>query len=328
MQARQLVFPDKGRCEIEAIDINEKLEDEQVLVKNAVSLVSAGTELAMFTRTHRGFDEPDFGYAKYPFRPGYAAVGEVLAVGDGIESVRERDMVVHSGFHATHGVITEDQCAKLPHDITPKRAAFYRLAIVSITAPLLAPAVLGESAVIVGAGIVGNLCAQLYRSAGAGTVAVADLMPRRLNKAVENGIDLIFNTEEKPLKEWAEDLGPRGAELVIEAVGIPATIEMSLKAVAPKGRVVLLGSPRVNMEVDPYFDIHVKGVQLIGAHGHCVSSEDRQRTEPYLLNMLARNQLKVDNLITQEMPFENALEAFEGLRDKKDEYLGVILTYT
>ena len=84
MEIQRLVFPSKDRCEIETLTVPDDIGPSDVLVRNRLSLISAGTELAMFTRTHRGFDEPEFSYAKYPFYPGYAAVGEVLAVGDGV----------------------------------------------------------------------------------------------------------------------------------------------------------------------------------------------------------------------------------------------------
>ncbi|HYF48597.1 MAG TPA: hypothetical protein VEJ63_04290, partial [Planctomycetota bacterium] len=78
MKIQRLVFPDKGRCEIEDITLDERRDDSELLLKTRVSLISAGTELAMFTRSHRGFDDPNNRYAKYPFPPGYLNVAEVV----------------------------------------------------------------------------------------------------------------------------------------------------------------------------------------------------------------------------------------------------------
>ena len=69
MKTQQLVFPDKLKCEVEEVEINEDLGPDEVLVRNSTSLISAGTELAMYARTHRGFDVPEFTYASYPFIP-------------------------------------------------------------------------------------------------------------------------------------------------------------------------------------------------------------------------------------------------------------------
>jgi 2-desacetyl-2-hydroxyethyl bacteriochlorophyllide A dehydrogenase len=325
MQARRLVFPDRNKCEVETFELADSPGAGQVLVQNRVTLVSAGTELAMFTRSHRGFDEPDFGYAKYPFRPGYAAVGEVLQVGEGVADIREGDRVFHAGHHATHALT--GGARKLPGDLSDERAAFQALTSISMSAPRLAPVRLGENVVVVGMGLVGNLCAQLCKLAGAAVVAGADLSAARLAKALDCGIDRAFNLGEKPLAEWAAELGPAGAELVIEAVGIPPTIDACMKAVADNGRVVLLGSPRLNMEFDPYFDIHRKAMRIIGAHGRGVDAATRERDVPFICSLLASGRVRVDSLVTHQMPFAEGLAAFEGLRDRKDEYLGVLLRY-
>ena len=84
MEFQGLVFPQKDTCVAENLAIPDELGPSEVLIRNRLSLISAGTELAMFMQTHRGFTEPDFGYASYPFRPGYAVVGEVVAKGAGL----------------------------------------------------------------------------------------------------------------------------------------------------------------------------------------------------------------------------------------------------
>src|SRR5437868_617591 len=99
MKVQRLFFPDKGRCEVEELQLDEKLGSGEVLLKTRTSLISAGTELAMFTRSHRGFDEPDFGYAKYPFKAGYLAVSEVIA---SASDIKVGTRVFSPGFHATY----------------------------------------------------------------------------------------------------------------------------------------------------------------------------------------------------------------------------------
>lgn len=323
MKIQRLVFPDKGRCEVEEVQLDEKLEPNQALLKTKVTLISAGTELAMFTRSHRGFDEPNFGYAKYPFKPGYLAVCEVVASNGGIKP----GTLVNSWTpHATFVKESIDSLVPVPDGLNPEHAAFLGLAGVSMTSIRMAPAVAGAHVVVIGMGIVGNLCAQLYGITGAGVVAGTDLSEKRLAKASACGIGKVFCTANKPLVECVKELGPRGAEWVIEAVGNSRTIADALKAVADRGKVVLLGSPRTKMEIDPYFDIHVKGISIIGAHGRNVA--DTKRADSFLLlEWIRSGKLRVAPLITQHMPMAEGLKGFEGLRDKTDEFLGVILTY-
>lgn len=325
MKIQRLVFLDKHRCEVEDAELNEALAPGEVLLKTRRTLVSAGTELAMFTRAHRGFDEPDFGYAKYPFKPGYSAVCDVVASnGDVPQGAR----VFSSTLHATYAKSAAQDVIPLPEGLSDDHGTFFGLLQIAMTSPRLAPAKVGEQVVVFGLGIVGNLSAQLYVQSGAGLVAGVDLAETRLNKALACGIHKAFNVSQKPVQDWvAQELGARGAELVVEAIGTSRTIADALKIVADRGLVVLLGSPRSKMEIDPYFDIHRKGIAVIGAHGRNVDAATKRRDQPLLLNWLRNEKIRVAPLITQHMPFTEGLKAYEGLRDKTNDFLGVMLTY-
>ena len=115
--------------------------------------------------------------------------------------------------------------------------------------------------------------------------------------------------------------------MVVEAVGSGKTIDLAIKAAADHGRVVLLGSPRDKLELDPYFDIHRTGVHLIGAHAGTVDAATRERDIPLLWSLLAKVRINVEPLITHVLPYTEGQTAYEGLRDRKDEYLGVLLDY-
>lgn len=322
-----LVFPGKDRCVTEALTIPEELGPGDVLVRNRFSLISAGTELAMFMRTHRGFDEPDFGYAKYPFRPGYAAIGEVLAVGDGVTDLAPGARVFHRSRHATHALHSHDVVLPVPEGVPDTHAPFLAMLQIAMSAPRQAPVYFGENVLVMGMGLVGNLCAQLCALAGAGRVAGADLAAPRLRQAQACGVELAFNLSEKPLAGWLPELGPRGANYVVEAVGSGATIDIAIKAAAAHGRVVLLGSPRDKFVLDPYFDVHRTGVRLIGAHASTVADATRDQDMPFLWSLLASGRISVDPLITHVLPYTEGQKAYDGLRDKKDEFLGVLLEY-
>ena len=327
MKTQALVFPERDRCVTEAATLPDAPGPGEVLVRNRLSLISAGTELAMFTQTHRGFAEPDFGYASYPFRPGYAAVGEALAVGDGVSDVTPGTRVFNRKRHASHTLANRDDLLPVPEGVPDAHAPFYAMLQIAMSAPRQAPVTFGENALVLGMGLVGNLCAQLCRLAGAGQVAAADLAAPRLAQARACGVDVAFDLSEKPLADWLPELGPRGANYVVEAVGSGPTIDLALKAAARHGRVVLLGSPRDKLELDPYFDVHRTGVRLIGAHASTVDAATRERDIPFLWSLLASGRINVEPLITHVLPYTEAQTAYEGLRDRKDEYLGVLLEY-
>ena len=327
MEIQRLVFPGKDRCVVETATLPDAPGPGEVLIQNRLSLISAGTELAMFTRTHRGFDEADFGYAKYPFYPGYAACGEVLAVGAGVDDLAPGERVFHRGRHATYALLSRDAVQPAPADVPDSCVPFYAMLQIAMSAPRQAPVSFGENALVLGMGLVGNLCAQLCAAAGAGQVAAADLAAVRLGQALACGIDLAFDLSEKPLADWLPELGPRGANYVVEAVGSGPTIDLALKAAANHARVVLLGSPRDKLEFDPYFDVHRTGLRVIGAHASTVDAATRERDVPFLWSLLASGRVNVEPLITHTLPYTEGQRAYDGLRDRKDEYLGVLLEY-
>ncbi|MDE2932222.1 MAG: zinc-binding alcohol dehydrogenase [Chloroflexota bacterium] len=327
MKIQSLVFPGKDQCLVEATTIPDNPGTGEVLIRNRLSLISAGTELAMFTETHRGFAEADFSYASYPFRPGYAVVGEVVAAGDGVSDLAPGTRVFHRSRHATHALLSHDVVLPVPEGVPDSHVPFIAMLQIAMSAPRQAPVYFGENVLVIGMGLVGNLCAQLCASAGAGRVAAADLAAPRLAQALACGADVVFDLSEKPLADWLPEFGPRGANYVVEAVGSGPTIDLALKAAARHGRVVLLGSPRDKLELDPYFDIHRTGVHVIGAHASTVDAATREQDMPFLWSLLATGRINVEPLISHVLPYTEGQKAYEGLRDRKDEFLGVLLEY-
>jgi len=327
MDVQSLVFSEKDRCLVETSTIPDDPGPGEALIQNRLSLISAGTELAMFTETHRGFEEPDFAYAKFPFRPGYAAIGEVLAVGEGVTDLAPGARVFHRSRHATHALLGHDVVLPVPEGVADTHAPFLAMLQIAMSAPRQAPVTFGENVLVIGMGLVGNLCAQLSALAGAGQVAAADLAVPRLRQAQECGVALVFNLSEKPMAEWLPVFGARGANLVVEAVGSGPTIDLAIKAAARHVRGVLLGSPRDKLELDPYFDVHRTGVRLIGAHASTVDAATLEQDIPFLWTLLADGRINIEPLITHVLPYTDAQQAYEGLRDRKDEFLGVLLEY-
>src|SRR5262249_42890779 len=94
MRAERLAFTDVGRWDVEQCDVPDgALGPHEVIASSRLSLLSPGTELAIFTRHHRGFEVPDH-WARYPWFPGYATVAEVTAAGEK-SRVREGSLVFH-----------------------------------------------------------------------------------------------------------------------------------------------------------------------------------------------------------------------------------------
>jgi 2-desacetyl-2-hydroxyethyl bacteriochlorophyllide A dehydrogenase len=314
MQVRALVFTDQGVCEVAQHDLPTELGSREVLIRNRLGLISPGTELAMFCRTHPGF-EVEGHWARYPYYPGYCSVGVVEAVGDRVDGIALGDRVVHQANHSTHTRQPASAVIRVGDALSDERAVFLKLLGIALTPQLLAPLRFGESALVVGLGLVGNLAAQLCREAGAFPLAGVDRSRARVALAERCGL---------PATESTDGLN---ASYVVEAVGLAAALRAALDAVDPDGRVIVLSSPREKLEIDPYFDIHHRGVQLVGAHEWRRTREQRAGHDAFLEHLLATGRVHVDPLVTHRVPFAEAQRAYEGLRDEPDRWLGVLLEY-
>ncbi len=232
MHVDALVFGAPHTCEVASYDLPTELGPHEVLIRNRLGLISPGTELAMFCRTHRGFDVEGH-WARYPYYPGYCNVGVVEAAGAKVDTDRlaPGTRVLHQANHSS--ATRQPAAAVVPiGDLADERVVFLKLLGIALTPQLLAPVRFGEAAIVIGLGLVGNLAAQLCREAGAYPVIALDPATPRVGWARACGIDARTRA------------GGVTAPYVIEAVGLAAALRTGFDAVDPDGRLVILSSPR------------------------------------------------------------------------------------
>ncbi len=257
MKAKRLVFTGKLRVEVEEVEIADAPGPGEVLVENLYGLISPGTELAMFMETHAGFPIQDFGYAKYPFRPGYASVSRAVLVGKDVKGVREGDVLFTRSNHASHALIpAQRQRLKVPDGVPPEHAPFATMAHIALTSVRLSEMRLGQTVAVFGQGLIGNFAAQLMRCAGARRVIGIDTVPERLRTSAQCGIDVQVNPAEGDVRKRIDALtGGKGCQIVVEATGSPQVAPEAIRMAAQMGKVVLLGSPRGSAEISLYFGL-------------------------------------------------------------------------
>lgn len=173
MQARVVVFPEPLKAVVAGEPLREPGPGE-ALVEALFSLVSTGTELTAYT----GSFPPASAwaqYVKYPFKPGYSSVGRVIEVGSGVEGFEVGSVVAAPAPHADRYVWRAGDLVKVPPGVSLEEAAFHTLAAGVMHAVRLAGVKLGESVVVVGAGLLGQLAVLFSRLAGAYPVIAADL---------------------------------------------------------------------------------------------------------------------------------------------------------
>ncbi|MCS7046040.1 MAG: alcohol dehydrogenase catalytic domain-containing protein, partial [Gemmataceae bacterium] len=125
MQVRQAVIVEPYRVAVRTVELPPPAPN-QILVETAVSAVSPGTELAVYTGTHQWLRDPNLPDWKFPFRAGYSAAGTVLAVGSEITFCRPGDRVSYPGNHASHELLTvgheRGRVWKLPPELDFEKA--------------------------------------------------------------------------------------------------------------------------------------------------------------------------------------------------------------
>jgi threonine dehydrogenase-like Zn-dependent dehydrogenase len=332
VRAKRLLFPAINRTAWEEFSVPEPPEPHSVVARAICSLVSPGTELAIYTGTHMGYSLPNPPFPLMPHRPGYAMVGEVAALGSAVQRLEVGQRVLMEAGHGTMAVADTRTHAAIPVPATvpSTRAPLARLAGIAFTALRVAPPQLGDRVVVLGLGLVGLLTGQLFRLAGARPVVGMDRLPERLKLAEACGIAPADASHEEPAAAVQRVLGPAGADIVIEATGSPTLVPVGLEAARRGGTVVLLGSTRGAVTLDAYSLLHRKAVRLIGGHETALPFQGdhpwpRLRNLALALDVMAAGELRTDGMITDELTMEQGLVAHDLLRDRPEAHLGVVI---
>lgn len=337
MKRRVVCFSEKEKVILLEEDFSEDIRDDEVLIETLKTLISPGTELALYTGTHVGFKDPKNLWAKYPHYPGYISIGRVTKTGKNVSELKEGDLVLSSLNHCSHGRLkfSDPLLIKLPQNIDLDIILFARLAAISMIAPLLADYNIGDNVAVIGLGLIGNLCSQLFQLSGA-CVYATELVPYRIRIAQTAGIERALEGGETPkVKSLLQEVtNGSGVDIVVEATGIPELVNQALELVNSFGQVILLGSTRGLVNIDAYTNIHRKGITVKGAHANVLDSVkitgELNGMRKYILRMIdliLSNRLKIRPLITHRIIPEEIESAYRWLLNKENEALGIIINW-
>jgi threonine dehydrogenase-like Zn-dependent dehydrogenase len=308
----------------------------EVIVKNRLSHLSAGTELACIAGLEDWF--------KLPATPGYTAIGEVAEKGAAVPGLEVGDRVYTFGPHAEYFKIdTADRwhgiCLKLPEGIKEEDAAFAHMASIAFTAIRAAHIELGDTVAVAGLGAIGNLAAQLAQLHGAEVLGL-DISPARLEIAQRCGIRQVANSQGRSIPELVQALQGGGVEVFIEATGLPQVAEAGAAALALYGQLILLGSPRRPYQADltsflqrihlwSHGAITVKGALefTVPTHRTEFVKHSIERNSEIILRLIRDGRLKISPLRSHLLHPSQAQQAYDGLREQPDVYFGVVFDW-
>jgi len=338
MKALNIIIPDKLKIELQKEEIDETIvQDNEIIIKNIYSVISAGTELANYTAKDKGV------YIKgswnaYPYSPGYGAIGEVINVGKNFPDLKKGDKIFYIGKHRSIERYTGKFWVKPYKELNLIEATFLRMGMISITGLNIANFNINNTVVIIGLGVVGNITAQLFKIAGCNVIGI-DIINKRLEIAEECGISHLCSLQGKETIKFILDLTKgKGADIVIDAVGEASICEYAINMVKKYGEFILLGTPRgdYNTNITPFLQkIHLDWVTVKGALEWCVPFYPVEGFKYSLYSnyitlceLVLNNKLKIKPLISHIIPATEIEKAYEGLLNKKDEYIGVILDWS
>jgi L-iditol 2-dehydrogenase len=280
-----------------------------------------------------------------PLVMGHEAAGEVVATGAAVVDLTPGDRVtfdstVYCGrcFHCTrgevnlcdrrevlgvspgpyrrHGAFAEYVAVprrimyRLPDSLSYEQAALIEAVSVAVHAVGLTPIRLGDTAVVVGSGMIGLLALQAAKLAGCSRVIVIDPDDTRLKLAREMGATETINPKQAKTPEGV-------ADVAIECVGATEPIRTAIATVRKGGAVTLVGN------VAPEVNIHLQSVvtRQIRLQGSCASNGEY----PACIELMASGAIKVDSLISAVAPLQEGASWFDRLYRREPGLMKVIL---
>lgn len=263
------IMTDIGKMDYTLRDIPVPKDDEALVKVEYVGI--CGSDLHYYEHGAIG----DF-VVKPPFVLGHEAGGTVVAVGQNVKHLKPGDRVAlepgrtcgHCEFCKTgrynlcpdveffatppvDGVFQEYAvheaalCFKLPDNVSTMEGALIEPLAVGFHAANQGGAHIGQTAVVMGAGCIGLVSMMALKAMGVSRVYVADIMQKRLDKAMELGADGVINSaQEDAVARVAELTGGAGCDLVIETAGTEITTRQAIAVVKKGATIVLVGYSR------------------------------------------------------------------------------------
>jgi 2-desacetyl-2-hydroxyethyl bacteriochlorophyllide A dehydrogenase len=302
----------------------------QVLIRSMLSLISPGTERAALTRV---WDDVNF-----RANPGYALVGEAISVGENAAGLYIGQRVISLVGHASLALASTEPWVTLPVPDTVRddEVVFIPLASVALHALRRAKLELGETLLVIGLGIIGQIAISLARLQGARQIIAMDLSTQRLELACQRGADQTINpTHEDPVSHIMALTGGEGAPVILDATGNIRLIPQTFKLTSIGGRIVTVGIIDEQAELHFFKEFQQRELTLIAANQpRCPITPTirqpwtQQANRQYLLELMASNKLHVRDLITHRFLSSQAALAYEQVKGGGPEILGCLLDWS
>jgi L-iditol 2-dehydrogenase len=264
------------------------------------------------------------GYAvgdKITFAP-QVVCGECFPCQNGMYHICESLLVM--GFQ-TNGTAQDyfpllvDNVFKLPPDMSLDHAAMIEPIAVAAHAVRKGGDVQGKKVLVLGAGTIGNLTAQVAKAFGAEAVMITDISDYKLEKARACGIDFGINSANDDLfLAISNRFGPTRADLILECVGAQETITQAVNYARKGTTIVIVGV----FGEKPVVDLGLVQDRELSLVGTLMYQNDDYETAIDLVN---NGKMCLDDLVTHRFKFDQYLEAYHTIEKSNGEYMKVMI---
>jgi L-iditol 2-dehydrogenase len=336
---KQAVMTAPGVIEYRDVDAPAPQDDEVILATKRIGV--CGSDIHVFHGLHP--------YTSYPVVQGHEIGGLVHAVGKNVTDLKPGDKITfmpqvvcgecypckHGMYHIceklkvmgfqTGGAgqeyfaLPRENVLKLPDDMSLDYAAMIEPIAVTVHAIARGGGAEGKRVVVLGAGPIGNLTAQVAKASGAKAVMITDISPYKLDKARRCGIDLAINTAQENLGDAiAKHFGPEKADLILECVGVEATMTDAVNYARKGSTIVVVGvfgkKPTVDLGLVQDRELTLTGTLMY-------RRPDYERA----IELASGDKMALHEMVTHRFPFERYLDAYHAIENSKGEYLKVMI---
>lgn len=307
-----------------------------VLVKAFYSTISPGTELTALRRM-----------PEHPSPLGYSASGIAVSVGEGVAGIEQNQPVACYGGpyvkHAEYLLVPKHLVVPLPNSVPLMEASTVGLGAIAIHALRQADVRFGESVIIVGLGILGQIIARIAHAACARVIAF-DILAERREALAGIGNVVICSSMEEIKEKIREISGGKGVDTVIHCAGGKQMelMDESFDWIRDRGKIVIVGDMYMEFTRSKMF---LKEAQVLISraggpgrydkayeHDGCdypvgyVRWTEERNLEEYI-RLLAERRIDVSRLITNRVSMSDAWQVYEQYKNDPGSLLGAVIQY-
>jgi L-iditol 2-dehydrogenase len=335
---RQAIMVEPGKIEFCQVE-KPAIQDSQILMQTK-RIGVCGSDIHVFHGVHP--------YTGYPVVQGHEVAGLVAEVGKAVEGIAVGDKVTFTpqvvcgecypcrngmynvcenlkvmGFQTggagqEYFVLPTWNLFKLPDAISLDHAAMIEPVSVAVHAVRRAGDVNGKKVLVLGAGTIGNLVGQVAKAFGAAAVMITDVSDYKLRKAAACSIDFAINATQDLNTILLRDFGPNRADLILECVGVQATVTQAVACARKGTTVVIVGvfgeTPVVNLGY-----VQDRELKLVGSAMYQKTDFERA------IELVMSGTIHLDELITHRFAFEDYLQAYHTIEQSNGQYMKVMI---